>query len=448
MATVDVQRDQPPGDQDRRRRSAGPRAAGGSTRPRPTAAGRRSRSRPTASRPAARCRSRARSRRRTAARGSGASSTCSAIEPASGHPGERVEHREQQHDRDHQAEPVGGQDPSRTAQGEVADVAEAAAASRGRQEEDEAADDEQHHQARAAGSRRGPRPGSRPAPRRRRTGRCGRGRPRRSRPRGSRRRRRRSGSRPRRRPCRGRRPQRASGSRRWRGCAASPREQTLMTVPLTSSTRYSGGAPSSGRRVEHQAQAAADARRAPTPLRTLLPHSTVSGRSVVSRTVTAGTPMMQHSSCTVPLSVSTQRASRSSATKSKKPNGSYGRSASSSRLSPKALEALARARVDAEDQRAARAPRRRRAPLGAGDRSRSSKSTVSWRWTVSSRYPPASRPRSSERRRGLDPLGVAVHHLLDRVAGDEDRGSGGCPRAAGSRGCARCTASARRWSGR
>ncbi len=65
-----------------------------------------------------------------------------------------------------------------------------------------------------------------------------------------------------------------------------------------------------------------------TPDRMLLPHSIVSGRSVTSRSVTVGTPKMQHSSWTVPLSLSTQNAAFSKATKSKSPSGSTKRTLS------------------------------------------------------------------------------------------------------------------------
>src|ERR1019366_8706192 len=58
------------------------------------------------------------------------------------------------------------------------------------------------------------------------------------------------------------------------------------------------------------------------PLRTLLPHSKVSGRSVTSRIVTFDTPRIAHSSCTVPESLSVHNAFRSRVMKSKNPNGS------------------------------------------------------------------------------------------------------------------------------
>src|ERR1035438_3363725 len=72
------------------------------------------------------------------------------------------------------------------------------------------------------------------------------------------------------------------------------------------------------------------------PDKMLEPHSTVSGRSVTSRIVTLGTPKIQDSSCTVPLSDSRQNALCSRRTKSKNPSGSGNESPARFRSIPKA----------------------------------------------------------------------------------------------------------------
>ena len=63
---------------------------------------------------------------------------------------------------------------------------------------------------------------------------------------------------------------------------------SLATVELTWGTRYSGGGVKS-RAVSHATATRRRSARVPTPASALLPHSSVSGRSVTSRTVTAGT---------------------------------------------------------------------------------------------------------------------------------------------------------------
>src|SRR5450756_2838786 len=103
-------------------------------------------------------------------------------------------------------------------------------------------------------------------------------------------------------------------------CAQAMPSTILATTSETFSARYSAG----GVHVPTDRTARSIAgrmRSASTPASRLLPHSMVSGRSVTSRIVTVGTPKMQHSSCTVPLSESTQNASFSRRTKSNRPSG-------------------------------------------------------------------------------------------------------------------------------
>ena len=198
--------------------------------------------------------------------------------------------------------------------------------------------------------------------------------------------------------------------------------------------------------------AARTARRDPVadrrPAMMLLPHSTVSGRSVTSRVVTLATWRMQHSSCTVPLSVSTHAASRSSARKSKKPNGGSTRKPGDEVRHAERLEPAPRARVHADDDRHRRAPRpRAQAPRPAAA-SRSGTSTFSARCAVTRKYAALldAKPRVDIRR--VDAR--ARSGGSPRESGCRSRSPAATRflRAAGSRGFARCRGAARRSSDR
>src|SRR5687768_9254224 len=79
------------------------------------------------------------------------------------------------------------------------------------------------------------------------------------------------------------------------GHAAGSLSRTFTTVSLTAGARYSGGTVQLRSR-RSAARTATAMRAGSTPAMTLLPHSTVSGRSVTSRVVTFATRRMQHSS--------------------------------------------------------------------------------------------------------------------------------------------------------
>ena len=126
------------------------------------------------------------------------------------------------------------------------------------------------------------------------------------------------------------------------------------------------------------------------PLSMLLPHSTVSGRSVTSRMVTLATRKMQHSSCTVPLSLRTQKALRSSAMKSKSPKGSQKRICRCAAASTLKRSMTARVRGCVLQIIGSPYSRCKASSDWMSERSLSSTSTFSARCIVTRKYPPAA----------------------------------------------------------
>ena len=175
-----------------------------------------------------------------------------------------------------------------------------------------------------------------------------------------------------------------------------------------------------------------------TPASMLLPHSTVSGRSVMSRTVTRdaedaallldGAAVGQHAA-RVPLE-------RDEVEEAERLGDDAPASPPSS--TPKARAAPAvRGWTLTDDRQRELVGRRARAPRPGALEARLDVDVllaVQRDEQVAARLELRAASSTSE---ASIAVGVAVEHLVDRVAGHEDRARRRCPRAAGSRGCAR-----------